>query len=344
MPSSDVIEVNAEVIESDLATMSAIERQLSDLSHRADELAAQYRPHEIADRQDHKDSKKARGAVRKDADAIRKAGRDITARVDAWSAGVRSSANRIAGRLDAIGEEYEARCKAYEDGLLEARMGMLRERYEEFAPALALPAEGTDAPLVPFGILWERFSKAEGWARLTTTDAKAARSMESVVGRIAQGERNIDALVAEDDRADVKAIFFRTLDMDAAMARAGELSDARAKVQAMEAERAAWGEGQAPAVAPATGQQAGPRRPVDPQPVVSREQYEADYEAVTGAPRQQPTPVPTPSRAASWVFYCRCTPQQAGLLEDYARQVGVHRLMVRDGGNVKYRLVPVKEA
>ncbi|MBR3328607.1 MAG: hypothetical protein IKG69_09900 [Atopobiaceae bacterium] len=333
MTSSEVLEVEATPIEDGIATQDSIQRQLADLSHRATELAAQYRPHEIADRQDHKDSKRSRGAVRKDAEAIRKAGKDITARVDAWSAGVRAEASRIAERLDAVGEEFDAYCKSYEDGLLEARMGLLRERYEEYAPGLALPAEGTDAALVPFGILWSRFSKAEGWARLTTSDAKAVQGMEAVVEGIAQAERNIDKLVAEQDRKDVKALFFSTLSLDRAMARAGGLADARAKVQAMEAERATWQVGAAaepeptaeaePHVAPAP-------RPVDPQPVVTREQYEADYEAIHGAPLPKPQPTPEPTATRTWGFCGYCTPQQAGAIEDYARRIGVSSIRTFD--------------
>lgn len=353
--SSEPIEVTPEIIEGDIVTQDAIQRQLSELAHRATELAAQYEPHEIADRQDHKDSKKARGQVRKDAEAIRKAGEDITARVDAWSAGVRASASRIAQGLDEIGEEYDAHVKAYEDGLLEKRRELLRGRYEEYAPALALPAEGTDAPLVPFGILWQRFAKAEGWGKLTTSDTKAVQSMEAVVAGIAMGERNIDALVAEPDRADVKALYFRTLDMDAAMARAGELADARSKVAALEAERHAQAveyvppvtlpasERMPPSCPPAAGAPAP--RTVDSQSVMSREQYERTYEAIHGTPLPRPVraEVPEPSRAATWLFYCRCTAQQAGELESLCQRLGVGRYLSRDGGPHKYKLTPAKD-
>lgn len=339
--SSEPIEVEATPIDTEVVTQDSIHRQLSELAHRAADLAGQYKPHEIADRQDHIDSKKARGQVRKDAEAIRRAGKELTARVDAWSAGVRASANRAAEPLAALGEEYDAFCKAYEDGLLDARMDMMRQRYEEYAPALALPAEGADAPLVPFGILWQRFAKAEGWGKLTTTDAKAAKSLEDVVETIAQGERNIDMLVAEGDRADVKALFFRTLDMNRAMARAGELSQARAATAAMEAERASWGAQAAPvAPAPSPAPSAVGHHPLEPQTVATREQYEADWEAIHGTPLPKPQPpAPEPSRTATWVFYCRCTAQQAGEVEERARALGISRIQCYDGGNSKYRLV-----
>lgn len=339
--SSEPIEVTPEIIEGDIVTQGAIERQLSDLAHHAADLASQYSPHEIADRQDHKDSKRARGQVRKDAQAIKDAGKAITARVDAWSAGVRASANRIAEGLEGIGEEYDAYVKAYEDGLLDARMDLLRKRYEEFAPALALPAEGADTPLVPFGILWRRFAKAEGWGKLTTGDAKAVQSMEAVVEGIAGCERSIDALVAEADRADVKALYFRTLDMDAAMARAGELADARAKVAALEAERHAQAveyvppvtlpapERMPPSCPPASG--VPTPRPVDSQAVMSREQYERAYEDIHGTPApSRPEPAPEPTATRTWGFCGYCTPQQAGLLEDYARTIGIRSIRTFD--------------
>ena len=329
--SSDVLEVEAVPIEEEVVTQDAIQRQLSDLARRAGELAAQYRPHEIADRQDHKDSKKARGQVRKDAQAIKDAGKAITARVDAWSAGVRASANRMAEPLEALGEEFDAYVKDYEDGLLDARMAMLRGRYEEYAPALALPAEGADAALVPFGILWQTFGRREGWGKLTTSDAKAAQSMEAVVERIAQGERNIDALVADADRADVKALFFRTLDMDVAMARAGELSQARAATAAMEAERAGWqaGANGTPSGANGTPSGAAPRK-IDPQPVMTQGEFERTYEDIHGAPLPKPQLVPEPTATRTWGFCGYCNPQQAGLLEDYARSIGVSSIRTFD--------------
>lgn len=370
--SSEVIEVIPEVIDAELATSSVIERQLSDLAHAAAGLAAQYRPHEIADVADYRASKKARADANKDVRALKQRGREMTARVDAWSAGVKAAVGQALSPFDGMDDEYKAHILEFEDSVVESRKAMMRERYEEFAPALALPAEGADAPLVPFERIWQRHAKPQKWSNYGTNDEKAVRGMEAVVEGIAAGERSIDALVAEPDRADVKALYFSTLDMDAAMARAGELAEARAMVAAMEAERASWQPPEAEpeadtepepqgvpyekptlltreqaAVAQGTRSASGAPsdapapRPVDSQSVMSREQYERAYEDIHGAPA--PRPIPEPSRAATWLFYCRCTPQQAGELEAACQRLGIGRYMARDGGTTKYRLVPAKE-
>ena len=66
----------------------------------------------------------------------------------------------------------------------------------------------------------------------------AEQQLIEAVQKIADAEVTINSMVVEEDRNTVKGIYFASLDMDAAMAKARELAEYRERLQALERERA----------------------------------------------------------------------------------------------------------
>ena len=122
-------------------------------------------------------------------------------------------------------DEWDARCDALRHEALEAE-------YASFAPDLV--------PLVPFERLSERFSGEGKWYLRSTNDGRALMSLRSCVATIARGEQTIASLdwLTDDERADLKAEYFSTLDLSQSLRNAQQRAERRQRVAELERTRA----------------------------------------------------------------------------------------------------------
>lgn len=228
-------EVEARVIDVEMAEVTKADEWLAQARERAAALASQYTPHEIVDDADYKRSKTDRASVRKDADTIEREGRALVASAEKtikdFKAGIKEAVDSLRG----IDAEYAERIGAHEQAWRDARMAELRGEYEDYAPSLA--------ELVPFEMLVQRYGSERGraWQNRSTSIVAAKKALCEACDDIADGERDIDALVADEaDRNEVKALYFETLDLHRATTRAREMREQRERVAELERQRAEW--------------------------------------------------------------------------------------------------------
>ena len=139
---------------------------------------------------------------------------------------------------------FKARRVALDDAAKQEKRRAIERLYEDMAAYIALPLEGQDEPLVPF----ERIFALHGekWLNKSTAMEDVERELVEAVQRIADGEIRLDAAGLAHE-AEAKAVFWKTLDYDAAVAHDAELARAEQRQAALAAER---GEaGAAPALA-----------------------------------------------------------------------------------------------
>ena len=223
--------VDAMVIEADLSEVTRAEQWLAEARGRAEMLAGQYTPHEIVDDADRKRSRADRASVRKDRESIDREGNDLISTLEKALKDFKSGKKEAVSILDDIDAEYKGHLDAYEERFREARMTELAEEYEGYAPALA--------EMVPFDAIAAKYGTK--WRNRSTSIVTAKKELCEACDEIANGERDIDELVADDgERTTVKAIYFETLDLHAATTKARELREQRERVERLERERQEW--------------------------------------------------------------------------------------------------------
>lgn len=331
--------VEATVIEEGLAPISGLDAMVASISERAAELATEYKPHEIADEQDYKDSKKARSTARKAIEALRA---DYSERMRVIRDAVKDADARIKAALEplnTVDASYKEAIDSYEHEWLGQRISELVECYETYAPALV--------PLVPFERIYERYGKEKGsnWLQRSVNVVRAEQLLYDAIDRIADGEKLVEAGVDAEDVEAAKADYFSSLDHHDAIAKAQARAAQRAEVRRLEEERRASEEEAAriaaeeaerkrleeQAAQPAP--QPEPARPIDTRAVMSREEYEAELAQVMG---MQPTPTLRPvtehqatvrhiSGGQTYVVALySATPEQMQLLAQTLKARGIH--------------------
>lgn len=235
----EVVEAEATVMETDLTPLSRSEEWLARINERAELLAEQYRPHDIADEQDYKDSKRARADANREIRAIEQERMSMTAAIKRAVREFDEGTKRAIEPLASVIREYDKKRGEYETRWTNERITAIREAYEDFAPDIALPQEGADAPLVPFHRLLGRYGneKKTGWTLRSVGEAKAIEAMQAAVEEIAKAERTIDSMVEEAYREGAKARYLRTLDLQATLNEETEAKAQRERVARLEAER-----------------------------------------------------------------------------------------------------------
>ena len=230
----EVMEVQPELIEDELSPLTRADAWLAEVSERVARLCEQYRPpEEIGSRQQYTDAKKARASAN---GYLKGIGSERTEMLRSTKEAIKrfeAQAKDVASPLQDVVDRYDASIKPYEERWRAERSAELAEAYGEYAPDLV--------PLVPFERLLQAYGseKGTGWLLMGTNIEAAKDMLAEAVRRVAKGEQRIERFVAEEDREVVKALYFSTLDIDAAMDRAEELADQRERVRAMEAERMA---------------------------------------------------------------------------------------------------------
>lgn len=111
----------------------------------------------------------------------------------------------------------------------------IRALYEDMAAHIALPAEGQDAPLAPFERVFGRYGGK--WLNKGCSLDAIELELVDIVGMLLAGERRLDE-ACPAHATEVRAVYWETFDVDAALARDRELCALEQAQAAREAQRA----------------------------------------------------------------------------------------------------------
>lgn len=229
---TDEIIVEATPIETDVQRVGEFGAWVADAQKRADATLDKYRPAPIADEAGYTRAKKERAAVRKvrgEIDAERKLRlREVE---DALKA-LKEQVKEVTGPLDETDREYKRLLDEWDAAKREERARALAQEYEDMAPALAdmLPYERMAAIADPEG----------RWLLRSVGDKAAVDLMAAAAQRVVADYETVAALdMTDEERTEVRAEFFRTLDLPAAIRHANDLRAERERIAAFEEERKA---------------------------------------------------------------------------------------------------------
>lgn len=227
---TDEIIVEATPIETDVQRVGEFGAWVADAQKRADATLDKYRPAPIADEPGYNRAKKERAAVRKvrgEIDAERKIRlREVE---DALKA-LKEQVKEVTGPLDETDREYKRLLDEWDAAKREERARALAQEYEDMAPALAdmLPYERMAAIADPEG----------RWLLRSVGDKAAVDLMAAAAQRVVADYETVAALdMTDEERTEVRAEFFRTLDLPAAIRHANDLRAERERIAAFEEER-----------------------------------------------------------------------------------------------------------
>lgn len=227
---ADEIIVEATPIETDVQRVGEFGAWVADAQKRADATLDKYRPSPIADEPGYNRAKKERAAVRKvrgEIDAERKLRlREVE---DALKA-LKEQVKEVTGPLDDADREYKRLLDEWDAAKREERARALAQEYEDMAPALAdmLPYERMAAIADPEG----------RWLLRSVGDRAAVDLMAAAAQRVVADYETVAALdMTDEERTEVRAEFFRTLDLPAAIRHANDLRAERERIAAFEEER-----------------------------------------------------------------------------------------------------------
>lgn len=227
---TDEIIVEATPIETDVQRVGEFGAWVADAQKRADATLDKYRPAPIADEPGYNRAKKERAAVRKvrgEIDAERKLRlREVE---DALKA-LKEQVKEVTGPLDDADRAYKAALDEWDAQKREERARALAQEYEDMAPALAdmLPYERMAAIADPEG----------RWLLRSVGDKAAVDLMAAAAQRVVADYETVAALdMTDEERTEVRAEFFRTLDLPAAIRHANDLRAERERIAAFEEER-----------------------------------------------------------------------------------------------------------
>ena len=227
---TDEIIVEATPIDTDVQRVGEFGAWVADAQARADAALDRYRPEPIADEAGYGRAKKERAAIRKvrgEIDAERKIRlREVE---DALKA-LKEQVKEVTGPLDDADRAYKAALDEWDAMKREERARALAQEYEDMAPALAdmLPYERMAAIADPEG----------RWLLRSVGDKAAVDLMAAAAQRVVADYETVAALdMTDEERTEVRAEFFRTLDLPAAIRHANELRAERERIAAFEEER-----------------------------------------------------------------------------------------------------------
>lgn len=237
----EVIEADATVIETDITSpLDGAELWLEQKRSEVAEEAVKYADFEVVDTSSYKQAKRDRGALNKKVKAINAERIDKVKALTAAVERIKADVDGITEPLTEMAKQLDAQCKRWESDVVSRRRDTLRQAYEDAAPDIALPSDGNSEPLVSFDVLVRRYGDGQlgkKWFLYGTGEKVAESQLMQAIEKIADAERTIDAMVAEEDRETVKALYFSELDMDSAMAKARELSEQRERMRELDAKR-----------------------------------------------------------------------------------------------------------
>ena len=143
---------------------------------------------------------------------------------------LKEQVKEVTGPLDDADRAYKAALDEWDALKREERARALAQEYEDMAPALAdmLPYERMAAIADPEG----------RWLLRSVGDRAAVDLMAAAAQRVVADYETVAALdMTDEERTEVRAEFFRTLDLPAAIRHANELRAERERIAAFEEER-----------------------------------------------------------------------------------------------------------
>ena len=240
---SEPIIVDAEVIEDEqaISPLSGLDVLVASVAEDAARIAKEHRPTDIKGEDEYAQAKRDRAKANGDIKALK-------ARYDEQMKAIKTAVREADARMKAalaplssIEGDYKAKIGDYEVRWTSERIAAIREAYEDFAPDIALPQEGQAAPLVPFDLVLKRFGteKGKSWTlRSNTTEAQAIAAMEQAVRAIANDEKTIESTPYDaQDKAELRAEYFRTLDLSASLRVTQARIDERKRVAELDRQR-----------------------------------------------------------------------------------------------------------
>lgn len=286
------MDVEAKVIDTEIATLSKAEEWLAKASERVAERCELYKPPtEITSEAQYKDARSSRAACRKDAAEIDNERKAILRDMEDALKKFKSEVKDVLSPLTDLDAEYKRVLDIYDEGLKTQRFLELSEEYEGLAPDLV--------PVVPLERIIERYGNERGnvWLNKSTNVMAAKAMLGEAIYKIADGERLLTETADASDLDELKTIYFNTLDVHATLIEARRRKEQRERVAELERARQER---------EAAYQQPQPMVQPNPQPVV------------------QPTPQTMTDVPHAWVIIASsATRAQMLQLRDYARSVGI---------------------
>lgn len=331
--SDKVIEAEATTIDSDITPATALDAIVGEITEACETCADRYGPHEIKDEEDLRQSKRDRTAARKEIARLKARYDEEMGAIKRAVAEADLRVKTALAPLAAIDSGYKAKIDEYDERRVRQRVAHLRQCYEDAAPDIALPQEGSAAPLVPFETVLRRYGSAPktGWTLRSVGEAKAEEALYDALSDIATAEATIEAMVEQAYQQDAKARYFRTLDLQTTLNEEAEAKAQRERLAALEAERE-----QRRAEDEWLRQMAAEEVPEDVVRIVAPPSDEEEARVVTGGtpptppaqPQRQQPPQPQ-AQAHAWVISVPC--------ETRERMLAVAQYM-KDGGIVFDRI------
>lgn len=224
---SDVQDVTPEVIDRELMDPTAYDRWLSEQGTKVAKALMECKPVKVIDEATYRSAKASRKELRQvigEVDGGRKA---ATAELRQLLDRIKSDTDGVLADARARDAALKAEVDAWDAQAVERKKQELAEAYGQFAPALV--------PLVPFERIWDELAPVNKWANKGTNIEQAKEQLYAYVERIGQDERTIDGLdMPDEDREQVKADFFGSLDLGDAIARERERVARREHVAELE--------------------------------------------------------------------------------------------------------------
>jgi membrane protein involved in colicin uptake len=226
---SDVQNVTPEIIDVP-EVISGADQWLAEQRAKVSSIAEEYKPHQITSGQDYRDSKRARTSARK---AIKEVEDARKQQVGAIKSAVKDFETQVRDLLEPLSNvdaDYKAALTDWENLVIDSRTQSIAAWYEdEFHDV---------SSVIPFKTLWDRFSAEGKWGLYGTNEVAIRDDVARRVGEIEQDLSTLDsAPYADEDKANVKAEYVRTLDLSTALRNADEARKAREALKRAAEER-----------------------------------------------------------------------------------------------------------
>lgn len=227
---ADVQEVEAKILETDLADPTKYDRWIAGIREEVQGQLSNFGPHEITSVDDYKQS----GNERKAARAI----------INKWDGQRKEATARYRKLLSDIKDDVDAALQPLKDA--DAGYKAARDEWERLTvdsrtqevAAWYAETQGDVAAMVPFETVWARYAHAEKWDLYGANLVQVEQGVAGVVESIEQDMRTLDsAPYAEEDKANVKAEYLRTLDLSGALRSADEARRRRERMAEVERQR-----------------------------------------------------------------------------------------------------------
>lgn len=226
-------EVRAQVIERGLMDPTEYDRWLSEKASRVAAALAECRPVEVTDQASYRSAKESRQELNRVISSVDAERKEAVAGLRRLMARVKDDTDDVLVEARSRSEALKDELDSWDEAQLAAKRATLAQEYEDMAPALV--------PLVGFDRVWEHVGEAQKWGNRSTPLPKCEEQLQEFVQRVAEDERTIDAFEMDDaDRAELKAEYFRTLDLGQASQAVRQRIERRRHVEELERERREW--------------------------------------------------------------------------------------------------------